>query len=301
MTTFEKHLAVELIQASFQEALASEPAYKEILPFFQSIYEMQAAAVENARPVEITLSSEIIEARRRGEMPLIERHQITIDLSSATLALHTILAAAKTANRPLADAGELLETYFGKDQSRLAQCHRMLLDEDRDGRQQLCEDIGITVEMLDFFLYNSLWPSLACHARHLAAKHGHNGNWAKGYCPICGALPKIAFLSETGQRFLVCRFCRHEWPVGRIQCSFCDNKDSETIGYHISDADKAHRIDTCDRCKNYLINVDTRQLSRDFYPPLEALVCTHLDIKAEQMGYQRAVDLNYQDVSPGVL
>ena len=73
------------------------------------------------------------------------------------------------------------------------------------------------------------------------------------------------------------------------------------MGYHISEHDKAHRIDTCDRCKNYIVNVDTRQLSRDFYPPLEAIVSTHLDIKAEQMGYQRAVDLNYQDFSPGIL
>jgi FdhE protein len=301
MTISEKHLAVELIQASFQKALASEPAYQEILPFFQAIYTMQAKAVENTRPAEITLSPEIIEARRTGEMPLIERSQITLDPSSAMFALHAILAAAKNANRPLADAAELLETYFDKDQSRLAQCHRMLLNADRDGLNRLCEDIGITAEVLDFFLYNSLWPSLARQTRSLAAKQSHNGNWAKGYCPICGALPKIAFLSETGQRFLVCRFCRHEWPTRRIQCPFCDNKDSETIGYHISADDKAHRIDTCDRCKSYLINVDTRQLPRDFYPPLEALVCTHLDIKAEQMGYQRAVDLNYQDVSPGVL
>jgi len=301
MTTFAKHPTVALIQASFQKALEKEPAYADILPFFQSLYEMQATAIETTRPAEIVLSSEIVQARRAGEMPLIERRQLTLDQVSATRLLGSILTAAQSANRQLAAAAELLKNCIDNDAQNLAQCHRMLLDADRDGLNRLCEDIGITAEVLDFFLYNSLWPSLFRQARHLSAKHSHNGNWTKGYCPICGALPKIAFLSESGQRYLVCRFCRHEWPIGRIQCPFCGNKDTETIGYHSSADDKAHRIDTCDRCKSYLINVDTRQLSRDFYPPLEALVCTHLDIKAEQIGYQRAVDLNYQDVSPGTL
>ena len=301
MTTSAKYPTVALIQASFQKALENEPTYEEMLPFFQSLYELQAAAIETTRPAEIALSPEIVQARRAGEMPLIERRQITLDQASATHLLRSILTLAQSANSQLAAAAELLQKFIDRDQSCLAQCHRMIVDGDRNGRQRFCEDIGISIEVLDFFLYNSLWPSLACHTQQLSAKHALNGNWAKGYCPLCGALPKIAFLSAAGRRFLVCRFCRHEWSVGRMHCPFCDNKDTETMGYHISEHDKAHRIDTCDRCKNYIVNVDTRQLSRDFYPPLEAIVSTHLDIKAEQMGYQRAVDLNYQDFSPGIL
>ena len=177
----------------------------------------------------------------------------------------------------------------------------MFLDSERDGLQKVCTDIGIDSDTLGFFLYNSLWPSLAYHARHLAAKYALQENWTYGYCPVCGALPKISYLVENGHRFLVCRFCSTAWPLSRIQCPFCPNREADTLGYHISDEDKAHRIDTCDQCKHYLINVDTRRLSREFFAPLEALVSTHLSIKAEQMGYQEAVDPNYADVSPGVL
>ena len=297
MTTSEKYPTVKQVHESFQKAIENEPAYKEMLPFFQSLYEMQVAAVEATHPEEITIPPEILKARLTGEMPLIERRQVTLDQASATLLLRAMLAATKTANHQLAAAADLLKEYLDNDESPLEQCHRMFLDEDRDGLRKLCEKIGIAVEMLDFFLYNSVWPSLAHHSRRLSAEHKLNGGWHKGYCPICGALPEISFLSETGQRFLVCRFCRHQWSVKRIQCPFCDNNDSETIGYHFSDDDKARRIDTCDRCKSYIINIDTRQLPRVFYPPLEALIAAHLGIKAEQMGYQRATDLNYQELA----
>ncbi len=297
MTTSEKHPTVKQVHESFQNAIENEPAYKEMLPFFQSLYEMQAAAVEATRPEEITIPPEILEARLTGEMPLIERRQVSLDQSSAALLLRAMLAVAKNANRKLAAAADLLKTYLDNDETPLEQYHRMFLDEDRDGLQKLCEKIGITVELLDFFLYNSVWPSLAHHTRRLSAEHKLNGSWHKGYCPICGALPEISFLSETGQRFLVCRFCSHQWSIKRIQCPFCDNRDAETIGYHFSDDEKAHRIDTCDRCKSYIINIDTRQLPRAFYPPLEVLIATHLDMKAEQIGYQRATDLNYQEMA----
>ena len=298
MTPSENHPTVKLVHESFQKAIENEPAYKEILPFFQCLYEMQVAAVEATRPEEIIIPAAQLNARLTGEMPLIERKQVTLDQASSTLLLRAILDAAKTANHRLANAADLLKKYLDDDESPLEQCHRMFLDGDREALGKLCEKIGIAVELLDFFLYNSIWPSLARHAHQLSAKHDNNlnENWQKGYCPICGALPKTSYLSENGRRFLVCRFCRHQWPVKRIQCPFCDNNDPETIGYHFSDDDKARRIDTCDRCKSYIINIDTRHLSRAFFPPLEALIATHLDIKAEQAGYQRAVDLNYQDL-----
>ncbi len=300
-TAADQQLTVEQVQASFQSALADEPVYAKMLTFFESIYELQTAAIGVVRPSKINLSPEIVHARRTGEMPLIERSEITLDQVSAKSLLQSILTVAQSANRQLSAAAELLKTYFKGDENRLAHCQQMFLDKDRDGLQRLCDDIGINTESLDFFLYNSLWPSLASHTRKLSAEHTSKEKWTKGYCPICGALPKISFLVETGGRFLSCRFCRHEWSFGRIQCPFCSNDDTASIGYYISDDDKAHRIDTCDRCKNYIINVDTRRLSRVFYAPLEALVSTHLDIKAEQMGYRQAVDLNYADLSPGVL
>lgn len=299
-TASDRQPTLERVQASFRKALESEPAYQEILPFFQSLFELQTAALKTTQPTEINLPPEIVDARRTGEMPLIERREITTDPVAALPLARSILAAAKSANPQLAAAAESIALYFEDDENRLAQCLRMFLDKDRDGLHRICETIGIPVEQLDFFLYNSLWPSLAFHNRQLSAKAATHGDWSKGYCPTCGALPKISFLDATGKRFLVCRFCRHEWSFKRIQCPFCNNQDTESIGYHINDDDKAHRIDTCDQCKAYIINIDTRELSRDFYPPLEALVSTHLDIKAEQMGYQRAADLNYADLSVGV-
>jgi len=300
MTTALQYPTEALIRASFENALGTETAYTELLPFFQSLYEMQAAALKTTLPGEIDLAPEVVSTRHAAEMPLVERGEITLDPAAAAALLQSILAAAQSANRQLAASATLLDGFFAGDESRLARCHRMFLDKDRNGLSGLCSEIGIEAEPLDFFLYNSLWPSLASHTRRLSAEYAPNDDWARGYCPICGALPKIAFLSETGRRFLVCRFCRHEWPFERIRCPFCDNKETDAMGYHVNDDDKAHRIDTCDRCKIYIITVDTRRLPRDFYPPLEALVATHLELKAEQMEYRQAIDLNFEDLSPGV-
>ena len=251
-TVSNKQPTVEQLQACFQSAIENEPVYQKILPFFQSLYEMQTDAARSTLPSEINLSPAIVSARHTGAMPLIERGEITVDQASAAALLKAILTAAKSANPKLASAAEAFKTYVEDGVSRLARCHRMFLDKDRDGLQSICEMVGISAEQLDFFLYNSLWPSLASHTRRLSAEQAPNGDWSRGYCPICGALPKISYLAETGGRFLVCGFCRHAWSFKRIQCPFCSNIDTASMGYHVSDDNKAHRIDTCERCKGYI-------------------------------------------------
>jgi formate dehydrogenase maturation protein FdhE len=59
--------------------------------------------------------------------------------------------------------------------------------------------------------------------------------------------------------------------------------------YFFSDSEKEYRVYTCKNCKGYLKSVDLRELARPFYAPLEALLTTHLDLKAQQIGFHTTV------------
>jgi len=270
--------AVARVRESFGRALESEPAYGEMLPFFQALYELQEAAAETARPAVMDPAA---------GRPLLERARIPLDLPCATELLQGLLAAAGDANRDLAESAARLRACFEGNGARSGRCLRLFMEQGGGELAELSETVGVAPVRVAFFLYNSIWPSVAFHTRRLAAEKDAGGEGDSGSCPLCGSLPEISFIEENGRRMLACSFCRHQWPVPRIQCPFCRNGDAEALGYHGSEEDPSRRIDTCERCGSYWITIDTRRLGRPFYAPLEALVSTHLDIRAEQMGYGR--------------
>jgi len=146
--------------------------------------------------------------------------------------------------------------------------------------------LSMDVSILLFFLYHSTWPSIARQAALITDRFEIETDWDQGYCPVCGSSPGLAFLAENGGRVLVCEFCRHQWPFKRILCPSCGNDDSNSINYFFNEGEPTYRVYTCDACKKYIKTVDTRRLSRPFYSPLEGIVTTHLDMKAQEMGYQ---------------
>jgi FdhE protein len=50
----------------------------------------------------------------------------------------------------------------------------------------------------------------------------------------------------------------------------------------------------CDRCKKYIKALDTRKVDRLIYPPLEQISTLHLDIKAQEMGFEPGIKLLMQ-------
>ena len=45
-------------------------------------------------------------------------------------------------------------------------------------------------------------------------------------------------------------------------------------------------MDVCDACRKYIKTVDSRQLARTSYPPLEQIASLHLDVTAGEAGYE---------------
>jgi FdhE protein len=90
---------------------------------------------------------------------------------------------------------------------------------------------------------------------------------------------------------LICGFCWHPWPVKRVFCPFCENRDGKTLHYFYSEEEKDTRVDLCDNCKKYIKALDTKKVARLIYPPLEQLSTMHLDIKAQEMGFEPGIKL----------
>ncbi len=280
------------ISESFQDAANRLPAYRKMLPFFEVLYEIQESDTSSPLPRGLVEQLSSVPNQNGAGKPLIGRKNFANDPASSEKLLRIICEAASSQGSKIADAASILNTSMQNDDPSLQLAFEWYLREDDASIDRLSQELGLDKNVLDFFLYHSVWPSLARQVQYLKAQDRINPKWTHPFCPVCGSSPNLAYFSETGKRHLACGFCRYEWPVQRILCPYCENDDPESITYSFSEEEKAYRIYTCAQCRHYIKTVDTRQLSRKFYAPLESLVTLHLDLQAEAMGFKGNDDLH---------
>jgi len=274
------------IHDSFQAAFENLPAYRHMLPFFESLFTLQEAAVAVTSPEPVEITPEVRAARLEGKLPLMDRGRLPYDKPAALVLLQAICREAATATPQLATGAAAINAGLEKKSAAIERGLDLFMSADQQGIHDLSAELSMDESILLFFLYHSTWPSIARQADLMMDSNQIAKNWDQGYCPVCGSLPSLAFLTENGARILVCEFCRHQWPFKRILCPACGNADAKSINYFFSQEEQTYRVYTCDACRKYLKTVDTRQLTRAFYPPLESIVTTHLDLQAREMGYQ---------------
>jgi FdhE protein len=149
----------------------------------------------------------------------------------------------------------------------------------------------VTAAALAFLVYNALKPSLSRCAQHLGSYLDREALWDKTYCPVCGSEPALAMLRDEGRRFILCAFCGHEWPVSRVFCPLCENKNQKDLHYFYSDEEEEYRVQVCKACNRYIKTVDTRNMNRPFYPFLEQVSTLHLDLLAQEQGLEGVLPL----------
>lgn len=149
---------------------------------------------------------------------------------------------------------------------------------------------------LGFMVHLALSTVLQSLAPSLAAKVG-GIRWNRGYCPICGSLPLISYLSKPqtapseflvgggGQRYLHCAVCGCDWHVNRQLCAACEKDDSDQhLYFNVEDA-AGERVDICPHCAHYLPCIDLREV--ELAPHLDTLAVglAHLDMLAQEKGF----------------
>jgi FdhE protein len=261
------------------------PAYLQMLDFYEDVFVAQEESKRNIDIAPIQISDELLSIKSRQQFSLIDPAGFVIDMEAAGRLFLAICETAKNANPHLAQsAKKLLDAV--KRGFDLKSIFTDLLQENNERIDEAAKQLDIEHNVLIFFLYNSINPSVRLGAEQLSVYLDRQDPWQQGYCPICGSPPVLSVLKDESRRFLICSFCWHAWSAKRSICPFCDQRDKKSLGYFFSEEEKEYRVYTCDYCKKYMKTIDTLKADRLIYPPLEQVVTLHLDMQASQKGYQ---------------
>lgn len=278
----------EFVRWAAAELKAVRPAYRDLLDFYAEIFAAQEDARPRVRLEPFTLSPDRVRIKLKEGFPLIQVSEMRFDAGTTPELLKELCRIAVDRRSELAGAAERLL----KHSAEIPPLFQSVLHEDASRVTQAATAMGVDTKSLSFFLYHSLRPSL-CRCEHeLSSYLAGAPAWEAGYCPICGSLPALAWLEGDGQRFLYCSFCWHKWPVVRVLCPFCRSRDPERLSYIYSEDETDYRLDVCNTCRKYIKTVDTRNLARGCYPPLEQIASLHLDIKAAEAGFEAGLSIS---------
>lgn len=280
-------------EGQLEQALASArtrlPAYRSILDFYGPVFKAMASSQQKTVPAPVTLSSDLLVAKRQGGFPLVAPSEFSVDMDAAETLFYQIVSIARKTPGKWAAFAEAISETAGASPLTPSVLFENFLSQNDAFFMETAGRLDVDIRMLAFVVYNSLLPSLRHCAEQLASYLDRETPWEKGFCPVCGNLPGLAVLEENGARAFFCSFCYHKWPGRRLFCPYCENTDSGSLQYFYSEAEDGYRVEVCDRCGKYLKSVDLRALSHTVYPPLELLTTLHLDMKAREAGYESAV------------
>ena len=261
------------------------PAYSEMLDFYEKLFVSQEDSKDQIDIAPIQIADEMLAIKAAEKLPLINPDDFVIELDAASKLCITVCETAKSANQHLAQSAQALLDAMDNDLD-LKTLFPLLLQASTAQIEKAAKQLDIEQNILAFFIYSSMNPSIKLCAEQLAVYLDRQDPWQQGYCPICGSPPVLSILEDEGKRSLICGFCWHAWPVKRGLCPFCDRHDSKSMGYFFSEEENEYRVYTCDNCKKYIKTIDTTKIDRLIYPPLEQVVTLHLDMQANQKGFE---------------
>lgn len=281
-----KRMMVEFNAESVRRAadgvIAARPTYRRLITLYGSIFAAQENARLRVRMDPIHLPPELVRIKHREEMPLVMRSEMVFDPANSGELLAELCRIAFDCGSELADSARVLSAQFEKVKGLF----EAFLKEDESTVVAAADTIGVDAKALVFFLYHSMRPSLCCCEQQLTGFLDRGKIWDRGYCPVCGSPPGLGWLEGDGSRSLFCSFCWHQWPLQRVLCPFCGNREQGRLAYIYSEDEREYRLDVCDSCRKYIKTVDTRNLARASYPPLEQIASLHMDLKAVEAGYE---------------
>jgi len=261
------------------------PAYSEILDFYEKLFVSQEDSKDQIDIAPIQISDEMLAIKAAEKLPLINPDDFVIEFGAASKLCKTVCETAKSANQHLAQSAQTLLDAIDNDLD-LKTMFPHLLQASTAQIEEAAKQLNIEQNILAFFIYSSMNPSIKLCAEQLSVYLDRQDPWQQGYCPICGNPPVLSILEDEGKRSLICSFCWHSWPVKRGLCPFCDRHDSKSFNYFFSEEENEYRVYTCDNCKKYIKTIDNTKTDRLIYPPLEQVVTLHLDMQANQKGFE---------------
>ena len=277
---------MEKLKKRIQWLKKKRPGYKDILDFYRKVREEQKEIKQSLKIEPILLKKEWKEILFKEGFPLLEKKDFPLDIETASTLFKFFCRIGKEANPYMCEQVKKIEVVFGRKKTEL----KILLKGGFNERkiEQAADKMGLDRKVLSFFSQESIRPSIEAGVEKIS-KELDTETWMKDFCPICGSIPSLSLLKEeVGKRYLLCSFCGYQWRINKLICPFCENKDQDSLKYFYGEGEETYRIDTCEKCHQYIKTIDQRNI--EFIDPvLEDLATVHLDILASQKGYKRPV------------
>lgn len=267
------------------------PVYEDMLTFYGRIFIAQEDSKSRIQIKPVEISDEILSVKTVGKFPLINISDFIIDANASKDLLIQICNIIKELRGDMIVSAQAVLEGIETKKIDPESLFYGLFEGGDSFFEKTAYEYKIDKNALAFITYSSIKPSLNICAQQLSTYPDKESIWEKGYCPVCGSLPGLSMFTGEGERFLFCSFCWHQWSSKRLYCPFCDNTDNKTLNYFFSEEEKEYRVDLCDNCKKYIKTIDTRQTQRYLYPPLEVVSTLHLDIKAQELGFESSMSL----------
>ncbi|WP_300460483.1 formate dehydrogenase accessory protein FdhE [Desulfobacula sp.] len=288
-------ITLEQLKQSSDRIKKIRPTYEPILDFYDKVFLAQEQSRQDIVLSPIVIEPDLLRIKQKNNLPLIDPSEFLIDVTAAGRLFDTICDLAIKFAPKLSSSARCLKTATSSSSFDLEALFSAIRDNQDAVLQDLAKRLNVPENDLVFLGYTSIAPSIQVCSEQLTPYLTGMPELGKGYCPICGHHPDMAFLDSEGKRHLKCCFCAHEWATKRIGCAFCGNNDPELQHYFFTDEEKEYRVNLCDHCHHYIKVVDLRQMDRAFYPRLEQITTLHLDIKAREKGYIDSGALTNED------
>jgi FdhE protein len=278
---------IKKIKSSFALARTGKPAYEEFYPFLEALFLIQTQVKSSLKLVPLQLSSDLVETKWAEGFPLLRRWGFPLDSEAAETVLAQVKDHIPESNQEFRKVHAALNQAFECHPAQKAAVWQSFLQHDWEPWEEWVKTEGVNMSSLLFLARSCLRPSLEWVAEDLLRRFPLPGTWLKGYCPICGSLPALLFLSGEGERKAYCSWCGTIWGLHRLQCPYCDNRYHESLGYLFAEAEPHYRAHYCRLCKHYFKQIDARERLDFPYLPLEEWTTLHLDLLAQQAGWNQ--------------
>lgn len=273
----------EEIAAAFEKARARQPALSELFDFYEKLLREQHAVTVNLEP------NSYDEALWRGRIgrgePLLPREEFPIDLASAGALFRNLCRLTKERGGTVRAAAEVIESALGSGALDLQELLRGTVAE--EGYPfAVADQLSLDPELLNTLSEASIRPGIQARAKTIGSLV-ENDRWLRAICPVCGSEPKYAELRGqelAAARYLHCGFCGWTWPIRRLGCPFCKNKDHNRLQTLIIENHLQCKLEVCEVCRRYLKVVDNKEFI-GLIPEVEVLATPHLDLAAMERGY----------------
>jgi FdhE protein len=278
--------SLEKIKEQIVQLKKKNPAYDEILNFYEKVLEEQEAikSILNVNPIES--SKDLRTLQIKEGFPLINKEDFILDMPSSVILFKSLCQIGKNATDKMKEDIQTIEEAI---RNRALDPEELLARHYNEAYvNNISENLDIDKAVLNFLIHMSIKPSLDANVEKLKDQVDLK-NWLRGYCPVCGSFPHMSELKGEGQRFFACSFCGFGWPSERLKCPFCENREHESLHYFYEEGKEIYRVDVCDKCRQYIKTVDSRKLNFEPDMDLEDIITLHLDMLASEKGFKRLV------------